>query len=193
MAANFDYVFIMQALNQNFNGKRLERYLTLVRQSGAGAIAKWYRTLHIKGREYLSGKENPLGGVRSMYDESDAITPENMRRVARETGSADDALWKVIAENGKSALMFDYNLLGKGIAYGDVRNVTCSLSQKAAEIFMREYGEDIPMEQKKADAFIAPLVTLHAACEQELFPSWAEGALKELKNGSILRSLEDLL
>lgn len=34
-----------------------------------------------------------------MYDESDAITPENMRRVARETGSADDALWKVIAEN----------------------------------------------------------------------------------------------
>ena len=57
----------------------------------------------------------------------------------------------------------------------------------------REYGEDIPMEQKKADAFIAPLVTLHAACEQELFPSWAEGALKELKNGSILRSLEDLL
>ena len=89
--------------------------------------------------------------------------------------------------------MFDYNLLGKGIAYGDIRNVTGSLSREAAEAFLEEYGDHISGEEKRADAFIAPLVTLHAACEQELFPSWAEGALKELKNGSILRSLEDLL
>jgi len=35
VAANFDYVFILQSLNNNFNGKRLERYLTLAWQSGA--------------------------------------------------------------------------------------------------------------------------------------------------------------
>ncbi len=35
VAANFDYVFIMQSLNHDFNGKRLERYLTLAWQSGA--------------------------------------------------------------------------------------------------------------------------------------------------------------
>lgn len=35
VAANFDYVFIMQSLNHNFNLKRLERYLTLAWQSGA--------------------------------------------------------------------------------------------------------------------------------------------------------------
>ncbi|MCL2774238.1 MAG: ribosome small subunit-dependent GTPase A [Oscillospiraceae bacterium] len=38
VAANFDYVFIMQSLNQgykNFNIKRLERYLTAAWQSGA--------------------------------------------------------------------------------------------------------------------------------------------------------------
>ena len=35
VAANFDYVFIMQSLNQDFNEKRLERYLTLAWQSGA--------------------------------------------------------------------------------------------------------------------------------------------------------------
>lgn len=35
VAANFDYVFILQSLNQNFNPKRLERYLTLAWQSGA--------------------------------------------------------------------------------------------------------------------------------------------------------------
>ncbi|MDE7238515.1 MAG: GTPase RsgA, partial [Lachnospiraceae bacterium] len=35
VASNFDYVFIMQSFNQDFNAKRLERYLTLAWQSGA--------------------------------------------------------------------------------------------------------------------------------------------------------------
>jgi len=35
VAANFDYVFIMQSLNHDFNIKRLDRYLTLAWQSGA--------------------------------------------------------------------------------------------------------------------------------------------------------------
>lgn len=35
VAANFDYVFIMQSLNHDFNPKRLERYLTVTRQSKA--------------------------------------------------------------------------------------------------------------------------------------------------------------
>ena len=38
MAANFDYVFIMQSLNLDFNPKRLERYLTLAWQSGATPV-----------------------------------------------------------------------------------------------------------------------------------------------------------
>ncbi len=35
VAANFDYVFIMQSLNFDFNIRRLERYITLAWQSGA--------------------------------------------------------------------------------------------------------------------------------------------------------------
>ena len=38
VAANFDYVFIMQSLNHDFNPKRLERYLTLAWQSGASPV-----------------------------------------------------------------------------------------------------------------------------------------------------------
>ncbi len=38
VAANFDYVFIMQSLNHDFNPKRLERYLTLAWQSGAEPV-----------------------------------------------------------------------------------------------------------------------------------------------------------
>lgn len=38
VAANFDYVFIIQSLNHDFNIKRLERYLTIAWQSGAEPI-----------------------------------------------------------------------------------------------------------------------------------------------------------
>ncbi len=38
VAANFDYVFIMQSLNNDFNSKRLERYLTVAGQSGAKPV-----------------------------------------------------------------------------------------------------------------------------------------------------------
>ena len=38
VAANFDYVFIMQSLNLDFNPNRLERYLTLAWQSGATPV-----------------------------------------------------------------------------------------------------------------------------------------------------------
>lgn len=38
VASNFDYVFIMQSLNMDFNPKRLERYLTLAWQSGATPV-----------------------------------------------------------------------------------------------------------------------------------------------------------
>lgn len=35
VAANFDYVFLMQSLNQDFNLRRMERYLTMTWESGA--------------------------------------------------------------------------------------------------------------------------------------------------------------
>ena len=38
VAANFDCVFAMQSLNQNFNTSRLERYLTLAWESGATPV-----------------------------------------------------------------------------------------------------------------------------------------------------------
>lgn len=38
VAANFDYVFIMQSLNHDFNVRRMERYLTLAWQSGAQPV-----------------------------------------------------------------------------------------------------------------------------------------------------------
>ncbi len=170
----------------------------------ARAIAKWYKTLHERGKAYLSGSETP------MHDESDMLTADNMEVIAEKTGTIENMLWQAIAENysmirsridalprtltyndfywtnlivsknGESAFMFDYNLLGKGTAYGDIRNVTSSLSHEAAEAFLKEYGVNIDEEQKQADAFIEPLVTLISAYEHESFPQWAGESLEEL-------------
>lgn len=196
---------------------RLGRESDLRDPKVASAIARWYKLLHKKGRAYLSGQETP------MYDESDLLTADNMRVMAEKTGTTENMLWRIVTENydtirsridalprtltyndfywtnlivsktGESAFMFDYNLLGRGTAYGDIRNVTSSLSRQAAEAFLREYGDDIEEEQKKADAFIAPVVTLIAASRYDTFPSYAETSLEELKNGDILKYLKEWL
>ena len=38
VAANFDYVFIVNSLNKDFNPRRMERYLTMAWESGAGPV-----------------------------------------------------------------------------------------------------------------------------------------------------------
>ncbi len=180
----------------------------------ARALARWYKTLHEKGASWLAGREI------DMYDETDVVTPDNMRKVARRTGTEANPLWAefarcadrlrmridalprtltyndfyytnlIVEKNMESAFMFDYNLLGKGMAYGDIRNVTCALSAEAAAAFVEEYGVDGLTAQKEADAVLSPLVTLFFACEQEEFPGWAKGALAALENGDILKHLQ---
>mgnify|MGYP000894041013 CR=1 FL=1 len=162
----------------------------------------------------------------ALYDETDRITLSNLDMVARITNTTDNALWPtirahfdeirrkiaalprtltyndfywtnlVVAKDQSSAMMLDFNLLGKGSAYGDQRNVTSSLSAEAADAFLREYGagEDkgensVSEEEKAADAFLSPLVTLVTACELKSFPRWAEQSLAELKDGAVIGSL----
>lgn len=184
----------------------------------ARAIARWYKMLHRKGKAYLSDFTTDK---KKMYDETDIITIDNMNFAAEKTGTVGNVLWEIIIENydtirhqidtldrtltyndfywtnlivsknGDSAFMFDYNFLGKGIVYSDIRNVISALSMEAAEAFIQEYGVDINETEKKADAFFAPLVTLVHACRRETFPYWAKDSLKALKDGEILRRLEE--
>ena len=62
IAANFDYVFIMQSLNKDFNTKRLERYITLAMQSGAIPVILLTKadllddyTTHVRAVEKIAG------------------------------------------------------------------------------------------------------------------------------------------
>ncbi|HBL50174.1 MAG TPA: hypothetical protein DDZ65_08020 [Firmicutes bacterium] len=178
------------------------------------AIAKWYKELHNKGWAYIS-RNNPM-----LYDENDKITISNVDMVAHKTKTTENALWPIIRErydeirrritslprtltyndfywtnlvvagDQSSAMMLDFNLLGKGYAYSDIRNVSSSLSAEAAVVFRCEYGKDFGGEEEKAaDEFLSPLVTLITACERKNFPGWAEPSMKDLKDGTVLRNL----
>ena len=64
VAANFDYVFIMQSLNMDFNPKRLERYLTLAWQSGATPVILLTKAdLVADDWDYICRAERIAGGV----------------------------------------------------------------------------------------------------------------------------------
>ena len=64
VAANFDYVFIMQSLNHDFNEKRLERYMTLAWQSGATPIIVLTKADLVEDyEEYIASIEVVAPGV----------------------------------------------------------------------------------------------------------------------------------
>jgi len=165
-------------------------------------VAAWYRKLHENGREYAQTHE--------LYDECDHITPENLAMIGEKTGAKEYPIWPVLTERlpqikaaamalprtltyndfnytnfavarGKSAaLVFDYDLLGKGYVYADIRNVCSSLGKKAKEAFLVAYG---PFDESEiaVDKIASVLFTLAAACQQEKFPRWAEESLQALR------------
>ena len=64
VAANFDYVFLMQSLNLDFNPKRLERYLTLAWQSGATPVILLTKADLVEDYwDYLTQVERVAAGV----------------------------------------------------------------------------------------------------------------------------------
>ena len=66
VAANFDYVFIMQSLNMDFNPKRLERYLTLAWQSGATPVILLTKADLVEDYwDYLTAVERVAAGVNT--------------------------------------------------------------------------------------------------------------------------------
>ena len=169
----------------------------------ARRVAVWYRQLHSQGYDYVCQHGEP------MYDEADFFTTENIACIKEKTGTQDTLAWvlleqnfsaiddlllkvrrtltyndfyytnMVVAKDKSSALMFDYNLLGKGYAYTDVRNVLSSLSEEAGKAFLNEYGTFDPIG-KALDDVVSVVVTLYLACQRDEFPWWAQALLDEL-------------
>lgn len=100
VAANFDYVFIMQSLNQDYNVKRLERYLTLAWQSGAIPVVVLTKAdLLGECGEYMQIAEKTAAGVA-------------VHAVSAMTGEGMDALEDYILP-GKTVVFLGSSGVGK--------------------------------------------------------------------------------
>lgn len=177
-------------------------------------IARWYRLLHEKGRKGAA--------QTGLYSELDGLTRENFCLIGQKTGTAEEPVWHfldehssdllqklneipktltyndfyytnlAVARDGTGALMFDYHLMGTGMAASDVRNVTYGLSEGAKSAFLKEYGPVDPQEVL-LDQVTSTLTALYTACLRESLPSWAEQELARVKNGSLLTRAQALL
>lgn len=198
-----DSVIVMEDISQN-KFFRLGRKEDLDDEVVARKIAEWYRLLHTSSRACVEEYGTEL------YDETDFITRDNIEFIKEKTGTQNLPVWKlvedsfdvivskikslprvltyndfyytniIVSKDKSSAFMFDYNLLGKGYVYSDIRNVCSSFGEKAKKTFLEAYGE-FDKNEIIVDDVASVLVTLHYACQRKTFPSWADYALEELK------------
>jgi len=186
-------------------------------------LAQWYFTFHENGAA--------VTGLDTLYFEYDSITEENLKVLIQKFPSAkatlqfilthcdklrgliykpsftltyNDFYWtNLVARKDKSAaMMFDYNLLGKGYRFSDFRNVCWHMSCEAKATFVDEYNrlyfekhgstrtESEKLEQS-IDAVASGLFSLIVAFTQhEHNPNWGKCSKDEALNGSLLSKAE---
>lgn len=178
------------------------------------ALGVWYQALHGHG-----AGSRALG---DLYSEVEEIDEPALRTVMRRSGTARSPLWQplmdnlgrvlaavralpmtltyndfhwsnlAVARDGERALMFDYNLLGRGYRYADLRNVRYGLSPKAWAAFEAVYGAPDAREALLDDV-LAPLYSLIVAYRRPVFPDWAEPEAEMLENGLLADRVQALL
>ena len=168
------------------------------------AIARWYKTLHTNGVMYVRHHGD------GMYEEWDCFSPELISAIRNAFELTDseglDAITKyykelrkrlaiaprtltyndfyytnlVVKKDASAALMFDYNMLGKGCYASDIRNIVYWLGEENKNVFFSEYG-DVDDELMLLDEICAPVVTLYSAFSRGIFPGWATEAIENLQ------------
>lgn len=112
VAANFDYVFIMQSLNNNFNLHRIERYLSLAWESGGiPVIILTKRDLVLNAQEYVERVKDIAFGV-DVYAIS-CNTKEGLDDIQKYFSKGNTIVFLGSSGVGKSTLM--NTLYGKEI------------------------------------------------------------------------------
>ena len=179
------------------------------------ALAEWYQFLHVAGRglvkrgapdwlrwewdiltpgallrvgEVLELEENPVWKVAAEHLE----TLRSRARQLPTTLNYNDFDWTNLALSRRlplKAIVFDYHLMGIGLAWSDVRNVSHSLGPAAREAFLDAYGPTHPEERILDD----PLSVLHAlqvATARPTLPRWVVPCVEKARSGSLLTALE---
>lgn len=179
------------------------------------AVAEWYQFLHLAGRslvkrgvpdwlrwewgaltpegvlqvgQALGMEENPVWQVAA--DHLDALCSLAQRLPA--TLNYNDFHWTNLALSRRPpvrAVVFDYHLLGIGLAWSDCRNVLSSLGPAAREAFLDAYGPTDPRE-RVLDEPLSVLHSLQVAAARPTFPRWAAPCRDEARSGRLLVALE---
>lgn len=175
-------------------------------------LAKWYKALHRAGRS--------AGDLPGFGRETDALTLEGLRLLRERFGDYPGAsllerrlprLRERLASLGETLLYndfalenlaagraqkflfpYDYNCMGWGYPFADVRNVCRSLSAEMGAVFRQSYGASSPAEVQ-ADAVAAPLIALIHACALPDFPEWAASSRDALLSGAVARDADQWL
>jgi hypothetical protein len=90
------------------------------------------------------------------------------------------------------AIVFDYHLMGSGLAYSDCRNVASALGPNARAAFQKDYGPTDP-EEDLLDQPTAILYGLREALAQPEMPAWAQSCIQQVENGELERSISAAL
>lgn len=112
IAANFDYIFILQSLNHDFNPRRLERYLTLGWQSGGVPIVLLTKTDQIEEYSDQLAEAQEIAIGTEVYPIS-AVTSEGLAELEQYLQPEKTVVLVGSSGVGKSTLI--NRLLGKEI------------------------------------------------------------------------------
>lgn len=216
LVSHTDHALLMEDIDQSVT-MRLGVKEDLHDTEVAGKIAKWYRMLHEKGKTFVAAHGNGLYDEADMI----TLENIELIKYKTNTDTADSPAWNIlnekfsvlknrlnqtektlcyndfyytnmiVAKDKSAALMFDYNLLGKGYVYSDIRNVCSSLGDDARAEFLAAYG-GYDKEEIILDDVVGTLVSLYVACTREKFPSWAEESVEDVKSGKFARALKRL-
>ena len=189
-------------------------------------LAHWYFTLHENGAA--------VSELDTLYFEYDSLTEENFKMLIQKFPEAkelfqfllthyiklrkliykpsftltyDDFYWTnfIVRKDKKAAMIFDYNLLGKGYRFSDFRNVCWGMSDDAKAAFTGEYNRlyvekhgrartEAEEAERRIDDVAGDLFQLVVAfTEHEHNPNWAKEAKTEAINGNLLSRTKLLL
>jgi len=187
----------------------------------AKSLAQWYFMFHENGAS--------VPELDNLYFEYDSITEENLKMLIKKFPEAKELLqfiltrydklheliykpsftltyndfyWTnfVVRKDKKAAMMFDYNLLGKGYRYSDFRNVCWPMSEEAKTAFVNEYNrlyfEKHGCTRTEAEKFeqciddvAGPLFSLYVDSSAD----WVKDPNSEYLNGTLLSKARQLL
>ena len=192
----------------------------------AKSLAHWYFTFHENG--------TAVSELDTLYFEYDSFTEENFHILIKKFPEAkelfqflltycaklrelvnkpsftltyNDFYWTnfVVRKDKSAAMMFDYNLLGKGYRFSDFRNVCWFMSDEAKAVFTGEYNrlyvekhgctrtEEEKVEQRIDDVAGLLFEIIIAFTKHENNPNWGKDAKTEAINGNLLAKVKQLL